>query len=232
MTSEQIDLRDDQGLLDGVLADTKSSSLDVVKEAAKVLGTTNNPVAVSRLIELSTHDHLDVRSWALFSLGSAIEVDSVAIRDGLLAGLSEPDAECRGEAILGLALRGDVRVLDALRADLHDGSVGLLPLRAAAELGHPDLVGRLTELAHSWEDDQDEHLRLARLGISSAETGLLVTKRWVEPDGQFTVEVDRSKPAPRRLLRTAGGDEEVDAVDERYWGLLDRGWCVDSRDDT
>jgi hypothetical protein len=51
------------------------------------------------------------------------EVNTVQLRDALFARVAEADEEIAGEAMLGLALRGDTRVagplLDAVNAYLH-----------------------------------------------------------------------------------------------------------------
>jgi HEAT repeat protein len=71
----------------------------------------DNSHAVQAMIQLSSDPDRDVRNWATFGLGSQIETNTPAIRKALLARLDEEDAEIRGEAMVGLAERGDVGVV-------------------------------------------------------------------------------------------------------------------------
>jgi HEAT repeat protein len=68
--------------------------------------------AIGTLIELSTDDDVDVRTWATFALGSQIAVDSVAIRDALLARVRDRHGVCiawRSRPRRSSATRGCVR---------------------------------------------------------------------------------------------------------------------------
>lgn len=70
----------------------------------------DDSIAVASLIALSADSNRDVRNWATFGLGSMTAVDSDALREALLKRTNEPDDEISGEALVGLALRGDTRV--------------------------------------------------------------------------------------------------------------------------
>jgi hypothetical protein len=78
-----------------------------------------NETAIQALVELSADWDGDIRNWATFNLGSRIDADSPLIRDALAARLNESDEEIRGEAIVGLARRGDVRLAKPLMRLLH-----------------------------------------------------------------------------------------------------------------
>jgi len=82
------------------------------------LGGCEEKQAIAALIERSADDDQDVRNWATFGLGSQIDTDTPAIREALIARLKEEDDEIRGEALLGLARRGDIRVVAALLKEL------------------------------------------------------------------------------------------------------------------
>jgi HEAT repeat protein len=69
--------------------------------------------AVAALIGLSQDPDPSVRDWATFSLGVQTDRDTPEVREALAARLGEPDPEDRGDAILGLARRGDSRALAA-----------------------------------------------------------------------------------------------------------------------
>ena len=78
--------------------------------------------AVAALIELSADADRDVRNWATFGLGSLIDMDTPALREALVARLSEDDGEIRGEALVGLASRGDVRIIPVMLRELEIGN--------------------------------------------------------------------------------------------------------------
>lgn len=82
--------------------------------------------AVAALIERSSDEDREVRNWATFGLGSMIDTDTLAIRKALSARLQEADDEIRGEALVGLARRGDIRSASALLNELNAGDVEML----------------------------------------------------------------------------------------------------------
>ena len=102
--------------------------------------------AIEALIALSRDEDDDVRSWATFALGSQIPVDSVAIRHALLARARDHHPETRGEALLGLARRGEDSVMDPLMEALGGERVHRLVLEAAGEVRDPRLRPLLTRL--------------------------------------------------------------------------------------
>ena len=76
-----------------------------------------------------------MRDRAVFGLGSQLDRDSPELRDALFARLADPDP--RGEALVGLARRGDPRGVEALRRAIADGESGPLVVEAAALTGLP-----------------------------------------------------------------------------------------------
>ena len=91
-----------------------------------IAGTGEPEKVVPTLIRLSTDLDQDVRNWATFGLGSSTEVDSPEIRNALAERLNDSFDDARGEALVGLAIRGDERVVDAFFRELSsvEGSVG------------------------------------------------------------------------------------------------------------
>jgi HEAT repeat protein len=110
--------------------------------------------SIGTLIELTSDSVAYVRDWATFALGSQIEqVDTTEIREALVERLADPDDDTRAEAIIGLARRGDRRMLPALRDELASGSVGRLAIEAAALVGDPQLYPLLAALQSWWDVD-------------------------------------------------------------------------------
>lgn len=75
-------------------------------------------LALNTLIELSADPDRDVRNWATFGLGSVSKADSPRIREALLKRLDDVDGEIRGEAMLGLALRGEASLIGPFLKEL------------------------------------------------------------------------------------------------------------------
>ncbi|QAT87989.1 hypothetical protein EJ065_6460 [Corallococcus coralloides] len=99
------------------------------------------------MIALSRDSDEDVRNRATFSLGSqAEEVDTPELRDALFDRLTESDMELRGEALVGLALRKDPRVLEPLRRELESSEVVVLAVEAAEKLEDTSLLPLLHRL--------------------------------------------------------------------------------------
>jgi hypothetical protein len=86
------------------------------------LGGHDDHQAIGAMIACSSDQDRDVRNWAVFGLGSLIDTDTSEIREALHARLADADDEIRGEALVGLARRGDIRVATALlrELDLHE----------------------------------------------------------------------------------------------------------------
>lgn len=103
--------------------------------------------AVEALIGLSEDADRDVRNWATFGLGALTAVDTVALRDALARRAADPDPEIRGEAVVGLAVRGDARALPLVQQELLGELAGNWAVEAAGALGHPGLVAALDACA-------------------------------------------------------------------------------------
>lgn len=90
------------------------------------LGGFEDAMAVEAMTERTNDEDRDVRNWATFGIGSMIEKDSKTIRDALVARLDDKDDEIRGEAFVGLARRGDLRVIPALLKELDGLDIDIL----------------------------------------------------------------------------------------------------------
>jgi len=139
-------------------------SADVRHSVAYCLGRRDDALSRDTLILLSTDPETDVRSWATFGLGSLSEIDSAAIREALVARLSDSDHEVRGEAMLGLAVRGDSRAVPAILNELKHEEVSVLAFEAAAALPDRSFVRRLQALLVAHPSDPDISLAVERCG--------------------------------------------------------------------
>ncbi len=119
--------------------------------------------AVSTMIELTTDEDLDVRNWALFGIGTQIDLDTPSIREALMVGLSERDMEARGESLVGLARRGDERVIHALLKEWYEEDmVSILSVEAAGEIADARLLPFLEEFeaTHDLSENESAHQEL------------------------------------------------------------------------
>lgn len=137
--------------------------------AALALLWRTEPQARSALVFLSGDIDDDVRDWATFGLGATLGVDSPEIRSALAARLADAHYATRCEAIKGLAVRRDERVIPAIVAELQARNVGNLVFEACAVA--PD--ARYTELLEDWaksvpgDEEIDAALAACRTGVAN-----------------------------------------------------------------
>ena len=141
-------------------------SQDVRCSLAYTLGGRSDDLACGALVTLSRDQDLDTRNWATFALGTLCERDSTVIREALVTRLSDSDDEVRGEAMVGLARRQDVRAAETILAELSREDVLNLAIEAAEEMPRSEFLPRLEELLAAHPDDEDiqravERCRLA-----------------------------------------------------------------------
>ncbi|MCI5124100.1 MAG: lyase [Candidatus Electrothrix sp. AR5] len=132
--------------------------------------------AIAALIQLSRDDDEDVRNWAMFALADQTDIDGTDIREALAAGLQDPEAEIRGEALIGLARRKDARVFAELVKEWGLHNVSILSIEAAEELADPDLVPYLMNLQESLDFSDDQYFEDRIQGAIEAcenDTGLV-----------------------------------------------------------
>jgi len=95
-----------------------STSVQIKEALTFALGGYENQTCIDALLILMQDKNYDVRNWATFSLAQISETNTQSIRDALFKNLLDEELEVRGEALLGLALRKDARVKDAIIEDL------------------------------------------------------------------------------------------------------------------
>jgi len=114
-------------------------------QVAVALGSYEEPEAIEGLIRLSSDPSNEVRDWATFGLGTLRDDDTPEIRAALRRNLSDDDLDVRGEALVGLARRGDDGIVEAL-VKLLTPDCHVYELDAAEALADPRLVEPLQAL--------------------------------------------------------------------------------------
>lgn len=123
--------------------------------ALRGLSGLEDQAAIDALIRL-TRDKADhVRDWATFGLGTLLceetmeEKDTPQIRDALFAVLDDPYRQVRGEAMTGLAVRHDPRVLPVLIRELEGEFHDTWCVEAAESMADPQLLPLLVKMRAS-----------------------------------------------------------------------------------
>jgi hypothetical protein len=112
---------------------------------AHALGHYPHADAAAALVRLAMDRDDDVRDWATFSLGTISDADDDAIRARLWTNAHDPNRDVRGEALVGLARRGDPRVIALLKERLDD-DCRVYELEAVEEMPRPELLEPLQRL--------------------------------------------------------------------------------------
>jgi len=123
------------------LASFVSSSSLLIKEAlAFSLGGYEKQKSIDALIVLMQDENYNVRNWSTFSMAQITESNTPKICDALYKNLFDKKLEVRGEALLGLALRKDKRVIDAIIEDLQKPFYGSWIFSAIQEMPHKSYI--------------------------------------------------------------------------------------------
>ena len=128
----------------------------------------DNLVAIACLIKLASDPDRDVRSWAVFGLGTLIDTDTNDLREALFRATTDTDLEVRGEALVGLARRHDPRTKDALLLEWQGDDIGILSLEAVQELHDSSLLPILTEIHEGLAYGGDDYFEQAMLDAMDA----------------------------------------------------------------
>ncbi|MGW2399607.1 HEAT repeat domain-containing protein [Kitasatospora sp. NPDC001664] len=137
-----------------------------------VAGAPTSPEAIAALIRLSGDRSDFVRDWATFGLALESAGDNEQIRHALLERVGDPDPDTAGEALLGLARRGDRRILTALIAALDGDDPDHIAIEAACELAAPELLPVLRRLKQQEPPDDDEEPWMLDDAITACSTAV------------------------------------------------------------
>ncbi|MCP4395431.1 MAG: hypothetical protein GY804_14370 [Alphaproteobacteria bacterium] len=110
-----------------------------------VMGHEDN-LAIETLVALSCDENLKVRDWATYGLSKKIKANTPPIRDALFANVYDDDLRVRGEALVGLARRNDLRVVEPLIEEISHKFPGYLALEAISILKDPSFYSALMAL--------------------------------------------------------------------------------------
>jgi len=147
------------GDLHTICALVSHASSEVRHAVAFCLGGRDDDLAIQTLERLSRDVDPDVRNWATFGLGTLSKADTPALRDALVERLVDDDADVRGEAMRGLALRRDLRAARAILDELQRPDGSDLAIEAASKMPRKEFVPLLEALLAA--QPQAEHVRLA-----------------------------------------------------------------------
>jgi HEAT repeat protein len=145
--------------------------LEVAQALPSVLGDPPLPEAVEALTTLMADADEHVRDWATFGLGSLVDVDSDPIRQALQVRLDDPGGDTAGEALVGLARRGDPHAVARVLALLDGDDVGNLTVEAAGELADRSLLPSLERLKASGWAESDPRGWLLQEAIAACSQG-------------------------------------------------------------
>lgn len=125
-------------------------SVDVRRGVVSGLSGLENQRAIDGLIQLSTDEDIEVRNWAVFGLGTQIETNTNEICEALRVALdNQQEGNCkvsdevRGEALVGLAVRGVRDITSLILKEWEREFIGRLSLEAAEAAADPALLPRL-----------------------------------------------------------------------------------------
>lgn len=120
------------------------------------MGGHQTQAAMDALLKLAHDPDRDVRDWAVFALGSLSQAHNEAIRTVLWTRVSDPDAEIRAEALMGLAVRKAPGAAAAILEELKKGDPIALLIEAVGETGDPFLYEALFADKAQIEPGDDE----------------------------------------------------------------------------
>ena len=151
--------REDPRAVEALLPFVDNPSADIRYAAVHGLMPHDVPGVVDALAKLSRDRDRDVRNWATFTLGSQFESQSPALCAALQERLTDPDPEIRGEALVGLARRGDVSIAPIVLHELEGEFHGDWAVEAAGLLADPRFVPALGALLVRLEGEDVVYFR-------------------------------------------------------------------------
>jgi HEAT repeat protein len=127
-----------------------------------LVDTSNYGSVEDALLALSQDADDDVRDWATLGLGTQVLLTaaeqffrtSTRTRNALYDRVTDSNPAVRGEALVGLARRGEPNVITLIEEELRGYSVSPSTIEAACIVADPQLVAALSSLASWWDEDK------------------------------------------------------------------------------
>ncbi len=157
--------RNDARAIPRLLKLVRHSNPKIRYGVVSALSGLENDKAIESLIILSHDKNFDVRNWATFGLGSQCEIDTSELRAALLERITDNEYEIRGEALVGLARRKDLRIQGAVLEELEGEFNGSWVLEAAQLLALPEFCEPLRRLIDQLVGENECFLREANEAI-------------------------------------------------------------------
>lgn len=132
-------------------------SKDIRFSVAYALAGSEHKEAINTLIRLSDDEDLRVKDWAVFGLGTQIDLDTPEIRAVLKKHLDDEDFGVRGEALVGLAKRGDRSIVEAVKRELEGEIEGTFAIEASELLADPSLIDSLIQLKIKCDNGKNDY---------------------------------------------------------------------------
>lgn len=129
--------------------------------AAYSLGNLSDDIAIESKIALSRDSDDDTRDWAAFGLHLGLKDEQKGrqdIRDAFFERITDSHDNTRFEAIEGLALCKDSRVIEPLIVALECEEVWETAIKAAKEMAHQALYPSLVALKEWWSCSHETQL--------------------------------------------------------------------------
>ncbi len=170
----------DSRAIDSLVALRNHPDREVRYGVTLALLTYEDSRAAKALIELTRDEDDEIRNWATFGLARQIDLDTKYIREALIKCLDDSFDAVRGEALHGLATRGDERVIEPLIKELYYISEADeycdYAFEAAINMPDPRLYTALVAALDSGVIDSDLDRAIALCRIPSLEeTGDKIT---------------------------------------------------------
>lgn len=151
----RISRRDPENMLSLAKQYANHQDAGVRWQAVGMAGATESADGMALLVVLSNDPIAHVCDWATFELGASyyLNLDTPDVVNALVARLDDSDFYTRNEALAGLAVRKDHRVIPAVERALKAEKVDVKAVEAARDIASPLLYEALLQLEERWGGD-------------------------------------------------------------------------------
>jgi HEAT repeat protein len=162
--------RADSRGIEALLSFVDHPSDDIRYAVVHALMPHDTPQVIEALAKLSRDCDRDIRNWATFTLGTLCESRSPALCAALWERVVDVDPATRGEALTGLARRGESSIAPFVVRELEGQFHGDWAVEAAGLLGDPQFLPALKRLYLLLVGDDSTHFQGAvQFAIAACE---------------------------------------------------------------